>query len=135
MRFVHHDETESRERREDGGPCAHHYPRLAGTDAGVLGRPPALRKAAVKHAHHTSETCPEATHGLHGEGDLGHQHQNPPALRHHLGDELQVHLGLAAPGDAPQEGPLGIGGMQVQPEALDRRHLFGGEREGGGIVK
>ena len=59
MLFVHHQDAESREWREDGGPRPHHDVRLSAPHAapGVEALP--TLEAAVENRHPAAEACQE----------------------------------------------------------------------------
>ena len=75
-----------------------------------------------------AEATPATIHQLRNQADLRGEDQHVTAGRQLLLRQLQVHLGLARPGDAPEQHPLSIGnGLK----ALHHLLLLAGEGPGG----
>ena len=60
----------------------------------------------MEHRDLTAEGAPEPAHRLRREGDLRHQKDGAFSPLQRRLDETDIHLGLAAAGDAPKEGGL-----------------------------
>ena len=109
MLLVHHDEAQRRQRGEHRRASADHDPRL-----GAVSRAPGLAalaggEARMQDDDAAAEAVLETLDQLRRERDLGHQHQRLTrraacrVLRERGRDGLQIHLGLAAAGDAVEQ--------------------------------
>ena len=92
----------------------------------------------MQHLHGHAQAVAQATHGLRGQSDLRHQQQGLLALGEHLFDQREIHLGLAAAGDAIEQEWLEA--PQRFADSLDRllllfaqRRSFGDTRRFGGL--
>jgi hypothetical protein len=104
--FVDDDEPEARQRCKDREPrpedkIGHAARRLAPVAQALAGRKPAVQRHGSLVRQRSGEALPE----LRREVDFRHEDQHLPAGGHALGGGGDVHLGLAAAGDAlEQEG-------------------------------
>ena len=107
MLLVHHHQRQFRHRRQHREAGAEHDLRVAARRIQPGMRARRVFQRAVQHRDaRVRKGMAEARFQLRREADLRYQGQRLPAARHHLGDEPQVDLGLAAAGDAmQQEGP------------------------------
>ena len=90
-------------------------------------------KTAVERDHRRArQTRPHPFFQLRGEVDFRHQHQGLPSGVHHVGDQVQVHLRLAAACD-PVKQPRVVA-VQAGPDRACHGLLFLGEgkQSGGG---
>ncbi len=84
----------------------------------------------MEHAQTVAETRAEASHRLRRERDLRHQHDGASAAGKHLGDHLQIHLGLAAVGRAVEQHHLRKGGVvEHRVEGVERLFLLRRRRQ------
>src|SRR5713226_8687535 len=124
MFLVDDDQTEAVNRSEDDRARANHDARLPAQrthpTAPSLGH--VLR--AVHDADERSKAGPKLPDDLVGERDFRHQHEHLASRLEHFAGELQVYLGLAARGHAPEqkglEAPLAYRGYR----GFDRRGLL-----------
>jgi hypothetical protein len=86
----------------------------------------AFGQVRMQHLDVDAEAFAQAPHGLRRQADLRHQQQRLPALRQRLRDQRQVHLGLAAAGDAVEHEWLEA--ARRRNHGIDRVLLFGVER-------
>ena len=70
----------------------------------------------MQHRERRGEARAKAADELRGEPDFRHQDERAAARGEYLRDELQIHLGLAAAGDAVQDE-----GAEAAPGAAHRR--------------
>ncbi len=70
---------------------------------------------------------PQAGRRRRGEGDLGHQVEGPPPAGERLPDGVQVDLGLAGAGDAPQEEGAEAAPFEGRMDGGEGARLVGGE--------
>ena len=112
MRFVDDDEPQMGHRGEDCRTRAHDDGRLPADDAFVLARPLSGREPAVQHAHARAQPRSQTGDGLHGEGDLGNEHDGSVTAAQDVVQQGEVDLGLAAARHAPQEPTHGPGSIQ-----------------------
>ncbi len=128
--FIHHDEPERLQRREYGRPGSDDDARLPA----VRGAPGVAAPARIQsrmHDHDAGAEAPlEAIDELRRERNFRHQHEHLAFLLERPGDHLQIHLRLAAPGDAVQKvrGEAAERGL----DGFDHLSLRVGERDLGG---
>ena len=122
MLFIHDDEAETLQRREDRRAGADGDLRFAARQAAPFVEAFAAGQAAVQHGEAGGETGREALHELPGQGDFGHQNERRLVLAQRRGNGAHVDLGLAAAGNAVQEDwrpvrrrQLGLGLFQGVP--------------------
>ena len=122
MLFVHDDEPEIADGREDGGTGADDDARLAASDPLALVPPLRLAERRVQNRDALAETGSEPTHRLRRQGDLGDEHDcsEPASERRCTG--LEVDLRLAASRRAVQEYVISAAGERCR-DLLDRREL------------
>jgi hypothetical protein len=89
----------------------------------------------MQHHDAGAEAAPEALHQLRRQGDLRHQNQRLAAGGDGRGNDAQVHLGLAAAGDAVQQVrgklPREARGVHHHRLRVGQRHLAGAVQTGG----
>ncbi len=120
MLLVDDNEPERRHRREHGRARADHDRRAAGARRAPGLEPRAVRERGVQGDDRGGEALAEARHELRRQRDLRDQHQRAAARREHALDQVQVHLRLAAAGDAVQQES-----GEAPERAADRRHRPG----------
>src|SRR5438445_3005405 len=104
MLLVYDDQAAARHWREHGRTRADDDVGLAtrsrqpGTCALAVG------EARMHHFDARLEAFAETTQRLRGQADLGHEYEHLPAARHDLLDQREIDLGLAAAGDAFEQG-------------------------------
>ena len=124
--FVDDDEAQPFEWREHGTASADDHTDAAFAGIAPSGQPFAVRQRRVQHGQSAAEAGPEPVDQLGRQANFGHQHQPLLAAGQHVFQQAQVHLGLAATGDAFQQE-----GMEPRARGGD-----GGERgglRGGGL--
>ena len=84
----------------------------------------------MEHGHPVPEVGGEPGHHLGGQGDLRHQDHAPPAPADHLLEQTDIHGGLAAAGDAVEEGAGGLARVQSLDGGVIDRLLLPGEDNG-----
>ena len=100
MLLVDDEEPRTRERHEHRGARTHHHVRGAVARMRPRREPLAVGEPGVKRRHAAGEPRVKAGEELGGEADFGNEHERlAPASDDGL-DEPQVHLRLAAAGDA-----------------------------------
>ncbi len=102
--LVDHHQTQLRQGRKHRRAGADQHPRLAARHQRMGARPLAIGQAGMQHVDRYRQVLAIAPDGLRGQADLGHQHQRLLSLREAVFDRGQVDLGLAAAGDAFQQG-------------------------------
>ncbi len=129
MLLVHDHEAERRHRRRDGRSRADHDRRAAGGGGAPGLEARAVGERGVQCDHRRRETCAKARDELRRQRDLGHEHERAAARLEHALDEPQVHLRLAAAGNAVQEESLKL--PERGSDARDRRALVGRQHRPG----
>ena len=129
MLFVHHDESRSGERREHRRARADHD-----VGAAVGGLQPTLQPLLVGQSRMEGDdpglkSPRKAGNRLRSERNLGHQHKHLPASGEHVGDELQVNLGLAAARHPLEQ--TAAKAARAQPQGSQGCRLFGVQRQRG----
>ena len=129
MLLVDHDQAQVLHGGKDRAARAHHHPRIAQADAPPFVAALAVGEAAVQNRRLRPEARAEPAHHLRREGDLRHEDDRALARLERLGHHGQVHLGLAAAGDAVQKkralAPPKGGEHGIQRLALIRRPFRG----------
>src|SRR5579885_1932205 len=92
-----------REGGEKGGARPDYHIDLPMPDALPLVHPLARRELTVQDGHPPREATSNALHRLWSQRNLWHHHDGLTAGGNRLRDRLQIHLGLATPGDAVEE--------------------------------
>ena len=101
--LVNYDQAQVLHGGKDRAARAHHHPRIAQADAPPFVAALAVGESAVQNRRLRPEARAEPAHHLRREGDLRHEDDRAPARLERLGHHGQVHLGLAAAGDAVQK--------------------------------
>ena len=129
MLLIHHDEAEVRDRCEYGRAGAEYDARPAAVSLAPGEQALGVGEPRVQHRERGLEAFAKAPDQLRGEPDLRHQHQRTLTACQHALDEPQIHLRLAAAGDAVQyEGPEATEGGG---DPLHRERLFAGQFRAG----
>ena len=116
MFFIHHDQTEPLQRREDGAPGPDHDLGFAGVDLVPFVVTLTLRQMAVKHGHDVAilgKAAFESFDGLGRERNFGNENNRAPAAFQSGANCLQINFGFAAAGDAVKKN--GPGGCADRP--------------------
>ncbi len=121
MRLVEDDEAEPRERREDRRARAHDRVHVSAARALPFGGPLAVGQAAVEERDPVAEARHEPAHERRRERDLGHEEDPAPACLPGGLQRGEVHLGLAAPGDAVEKELLRGSRADARGDRVDRR--------------
>ena len=123
MLLVDDDEAEVDERREHRRARADDDAHLAARHGAVGEQPLPRRQPGVQDGDLLAGEAPlDARHRLAGEPDLGHQEQDRAAGLQRRLRGLQVHLGLAAAGDAVQQHL--VAGVRLAEDAVQRAPLL-----------
>ena len=101
--LIDDDAAQPVHRREHRGPGPDDHPRPPLLNAAVFVIALGGGKAAVHHGHLVPKKQPEPAQHLGGQGDLRHQQNGAFALFQGMLDQLDIHLGLAAAGNAEQQ--------------------------------
>ena len=101
--FVHDDQADIFERREDRRARAHHHARFAIAHAPPFPRALGIRQSAVQDRDAFAKSRPAKPRGPERQADLRHQQQRRAAARERGLDGAQVDLRLAAAGDAVEQ--------------------------------
>jgi len=127
--LVHDHEAERGARREHGRARADHHrgPARCGGTPGLEAR--AVGERGVQRDDGCGEPRAEAGDELRRERDFWHQHECAAACGEHALDQVQVHLGLAAAGDAVQQEGAEL--PERCADALDGRGLVRGKHRAG----
>jgi hypothetical protein len=125
VRFVEDDEAELGQRRENRGAGAHDRVHVATSRALPFRGALAVGQAAVEERDPIAEARHQPPHERRRERDLGHQEDPAPAPLPGGLQSREVHLGLAAPGDAVEKELLGASRADAPGDRFDRRALRG----------
>ena len=120
--LVDTDDPERRHRREHGRARAEDDRRLSRGDALALVPPLRLAQCRVEDGHAVAEARAEAPERLRRQGDLGHEDDRGASAPKSSLARADVHLGLAAPGRAPQE-DVAAAGVEHLDDAREHRLL------------
>src|SRR5450756_459659 len=123
VRFVEDDEAELRERREHRRARAHHRVHVSAARALPFSGPLAVGQAAVEERDPVAEARHEPPHERRCERDLGHEEDPTPARLPGGLQRGEVHLGLAASGDAIEEELLRASRADAPGDRVDRGAL------------
>ena len=106
--LIEHDQAQVADRQEHRRAGSHHHKgrpiRLEAAAPG--GDALALAATAVKFGHGRAKSLAAAIQQLGHQADFGGQEQHPLARRQAIGGRLQIHLGFASTGDAPEQQAL-----------------------------
>jgi hypothetical protein len=128
--FVDDDEPEIGDRREHRRARAEHDARFSGNALAPGREPLGIGERGVQHRHRRIEALAETRDQLRREPDFRHQHQRALTASQRVVRRMEVHLGLAAAGDAIQQE-----GRKASGRAIDGRdgcRLLGDERRARG---
>ena len=112
---------------------AHHDGRFARRDRGPIALPGARGQFGMPFQWPHAETLREAVEELAGERDLRHQDQRLLAAADHLGNRLEIDLGLARSGDAVEQRDVEAAVGRQRAHGVDGGALLAGKvrrREG-----
>ena len=102
--LIDHNQPDIIHRCEHRQPRANHQLRLPQHRAKIILCAPACRHLAVQHSsRHVGKTVFHPLQKLRREVDFGQQKQHLPPLRQHFRHRIEIHLGLAAAGNAVQQ--------------------------------
>ncbi len=127
MLFVHDDETEAIERREDGRPRADDEVHLAAPDAMPLVVTLAAGERAVLDGDTVAKDAAEQRGDRRCECDLGDHQQDLPARLACAPGETQVELGLAAAGHPVQQRDPELSGVGEREQLAGGAALLAGQ--------
>ena len=128
--LVQNDHTQVIQRGEHRAAGAQHHVHVPPPDPLPLVVPLAEPQAAVEHGHPVPEVGGEPGHHLGGQGDLRHQDHAPLSTADHLLEQTDIYGGLAAAGDAVEEGAGGLVRVQSLDGGVIDRLLLLGEDNG-----
>ena len=121
--LVDDDQLQMLQRQEDRRPHADHELAPVGAVQPQVGlRAAAVGEFGMVRSDAAAEDALHALDQLRRKGDFGHQQQNIAAPGEHLGDQVDVNLGLARTGDALQKSG-GFPGGELFAQGVQRRQL------------
>ena len=110
--FVHHDNAQTLEGSKEGGTGADNDIDLTPSGPLPLVCLLALRQRRINDRDPVSEMSVKAEQGLVGQGNLGNQHDGLSSRPADPADDGNIDLGLAAAGNAPDQGHAGSSGFK-----------------------
>ena len=116
--LVHDYEPKVADRREDGASGPHYDASRARAYPVPLVVALAVGKRRVQDRHLVAEARREPADGLGREGNLGNHHDRAAVRLKLLRNRLEIHLGLARPGDAEEKARLRRGGYDAERRRL-----------------
>ncbi len=126
--FVHDDEAEVRERCEYRRPGAHDNRHFAAPDAVPLIVSFAFGETAVLNGNQIAERLAKRRGDGGRQGNLRHENEHRPSMLQHCLSEPEIHLGLARPGYALEQGDGKLFRGGGRTERLEHGGLLFGER-------
>ena len=117
MFLIDDDQAQIGKGQEQRRACAHDQPDLPAPGHVPQAAAFGASDAAVPFAGARAEACLDPVQEFGGQRDFGQQDQRLPSLRQAFGDGLQVHLGLARPGDPAQQ----RGAVTARPDRAAQR--------------
>ncbi len=127
--LVDDDQTEVVQRRENHRARTNHHARLSANRGHPAGPSIGHALRAVRDADERAETRAKGAYDFVGERYFGHHDQHVAAGGQRARGEVQVNLGLAAGGDAPEQKRFITSMIDGRRDRIQRDLLFAGEVE------